>query len=180
MSRHAAQDEQVREHANDVDRIQLAVHPDGQALPGELVDDVEHAILPPIVGAVLDEVIRPDMVRALRPKPDAGTVVEPEPPPLWLSGRNLQPLPPPDPLHPLAVDLPARMPQQRRDPAVAVAAILGGQRDDIGGEPHLVVGRAWRLALRGAVLAENLAGPSLGHTELGNHVLHAGTATRGA
>ena len=29
---------------------------------GELVDDAEHAELPPVVGAVLDEVVGPDMV----------------------------------------------------------------------------------------------------------------------
>ena len=71
MPGHAAQDEQVREHANDVDRIQLAVHPDGQALPGELVDDVEQAELAPVMGALLDKVVGPDVVGALGAQPDA-------------------------------------------------------------------------------------------------------------
>src|SRR4051794_25636744 len=43
VARHATQDEQVREHVDDVDGLELASDPDGQALVGELVDDVEHA-----------------------------------------------------------------------------------------------------------------------------------------
>jgi hypothetical protein len=42
---HPAQDEQVREHVDDVDRLELAGDPDGQALVGELIDDVEQAEL---------------------------------------------------------------------------------------------------------------------------------------
>lgn len=45
MARNPAQDEQVREHIDDVDRFELAGDPDGQALMGELVDDVEQAEL---------------------------------------------------------------------------------------------------------------------------------------
>ena len=41
-------------------------------------------------------------------------------------------------------------------------------------------GRLGDLALRGAVLSENPAGPPLGHAELGHHMLHAGPATGGA
>ena len=40
-------------------------YPDGQTFVGELVDEVEHAILPPFVRAILDEVIGPDMVGPL-------------------------------------------------------------------------------------------------------------------
>ena len=64
---HAAQDEQVGQHVDHVGRFQLAPDPDGQALVGELVDDVEQPELAPIMGAVLDEVVAPDMVRPLRP-----------------------------------------------------------------------------------------------------------------
>lgn len=71
MARHTAQDEQVRQNVDDVSRIEFAVNADRQAFPGELIDDVEHAELPAIVRPVLDEVIGPDMVGMLRPKPDA-------------------------------------------------------------------------------------------------------------
>src|SRR5205823_8282817 len=39
----AAEDEQVRDHIDDVDRSEPAGYAYGQALMGELVDDVEHA-----------------------------------------------------------------------------------------------------------------------------------------
>jgi hypothetical protein len=45
---------------------------------GELVDDVEHAVFPAIMGAVLDEVVGPDVVGMLRPQTNAGAICEPE------------------------------------------------------------------------------------------------------
>ena len=75
MAGHATQDEQVREHVDDVDRLELAGDPDRQAFVGELVDDVEHPELAPVMRAVLDEVIGPDVVAVLRPKTDTGAVV---------------------------------------------------------------------------------------------------------
>ena len=50
---HAAQDEQVGQHVDHVSGSELAPDPDGQALVGELVDDVEHPELAAIMGAVL-------------------------------------------------------------------------------------------------------------------------------
>ena len=38
---------------------------------GELVDDVEHAELPSVMSALLEEVVGPDVVGALGPQPDA-------------------------------------------------------------------------------------------------------------
>jgi len=45
----------------------------------------------------------------------------------------------PDPLDPLVVDDPARLLQQPSYLAIAVAAVLAGQRDDVGGEPPAMV-----------------------------------------
>src|SRR3954470_15114852 len=53
-----------------------AIHADGQALVRELVDDVEQAELAAIVGALLDEVVGPDVVAVLEPQPNAGPVRE--------------------------------------------------------------------------------------------------------
>jgi hypothetical protein len=178
--RHAAQDEQVREHVDDVDRAQLAADPDCQALTGELVDDVEHAVLPSVVGPVLDEIVGPDVVRVLRPQPGAGSVVEPETALLGLPGRNFEPLPSPEPLDPLAVHHPASRLEQRRDPAIAVAAVPGCKGDDLGGQRRLIVGPSRRLALCGAMLPQNPAGPPLRHAELGDNMLHTGATTGGA
>ena len=180
MAGHAAQDEQVRERVDHVDGFQLASDPDRQAFPGELVDYIEHSEAPSVVGAVLNEVVGPDMVGMFRAKPDAGVLVAPEPPALGLLVRNLQPLASPDPLDPLAVHDPAGSMQHRRDAAIAVAAILSGERDDVGGQRRFIIRSCGDLALCGSVLAENKAGPSLGHVKFGNHMIHAGTATRGA
>ena len=109
MARHAAQDEEIGQDIDHVDGLELAGDPDRQALMGELVDDVEHAILPSVMGAVLDEVVGPDVVAVLGPQPDAGSVRQPEPAALGLLLGDLQPLAPPDPLDPLVVDQPARL-----------------------------------------------------------------------
>jgi hypothetical protein len=100
---------------------------------GELVDHVEHAVSPPVMGAILDEVVGPDVVLVLRPQTQARTIRQPQTTPFGLLVGDLQPLTPPDPLDPLVIDAPARIPQQSRDLAVAIPAILARQLDDIGG-----------------------------------------------
>src|ERR1700693_3267218 len=70
MGRNAAQDEQIREYVDDIKGFELAGDTDRQALPCELIDDAQHAELPAIMSAVLDEVVGPwlyvdDHVRAL-------------------------------------------------------------------------------------------------------------------
>ena len=180
MTRHPAQDEQVREHVDDVDGLELASDPDGQALVGELVDDVEHAEPPSVVRPVLDEVVGPDVVAMLGPQPDARSVRKPEPSAFGLLPRDLQPLASPDPLDPLVVDEPACSAQQLGELAVAVASVLPSKLDDVGAEPLLVVSTTRDLALRRAMLAERRAGATLGYAQLTANVLDADPATRGA
>src|SRR5215468_8756288 len=76
-------------------------------LMGELVDDVEHAKLPSIMGALLKEVVGPHVVRALGSEPNARSVIQPQAGALGLPRGDLQPLASPDPLDPLVVDQPA-------------------------------------------------------------------------
>src|SRR5680860_792978 len=90
------------------------------------------------MGSILDEVIRPDVIAVLRSQSDARSVIEPQPPAFRLPPWNLQPLTPPDPFDPLVIDQPARIPQQRRNLAVAVAAIETSEFNDVGGQPLLV------------------------------------------
>ena len=180
MPGNAAQDEQVRERVDDVDGFEPARHPDGQAFVGELVDDVEHADPAPVVGAVLDEVVGPDVIAVLGPEADAGPVVQPEAAALRLPGGNLQPLASPDPLDPLVVDEPAGPAQQLGDLAIAVAAILPGQLDDVGCQPLFIFTALRDLALRRAMLAERRTGAALGDRQLPSNMLDAGAATRGA
>ena len=180
MRGNAAQDEQVRECVDDVDGFEPAGYPDSQTLVGELVDDVEHADLAPIMGAVLDEVVGPDMIAVLGPEPDAAAVVQPEATALRLPGGNLQPFASPDPLHPLVVDEPAGPAQQLGDLAIAIAAILPGQLDDVGGQPLFLVTALRGLTLRRAMLTERRTGAALGDGQLPSNMLDAGAAARRA
>jgi hypothetical protein len=133
------------------------------------------------MGAILDKVVGPDMVRALGPQPEAGPIRQPEPAAFGLLFGDPQPLTSPDPLHPLVVDHPARRgPQQLGDLAVAIAAVLPGERDDVGRELFLVIPAPRKLALCRAVLAERCTGAALGNLELVSDVLDADAATRGA
>ena len=120
------------------------------------------------------------MIAVLGSEPDAGSVSQPEATTLRLPGRNLQPLAAPDPLHPLVVDEPAGPAQQLGDLAIAIAAILAGQLDDVGGQPLLVVTALRNLTLRRAMLAERRTGAALGDGQLSSNMLDAGAATRGA
>jgi hypothetical protein len=146
----------------------------------ELVEHVEHPILASVMGAVLDKVIGPDMIALLRPQPNARSVGQPEPAALGLLMRDLQPLTSPDTLDPLVVDCPACLAQQLGDLAIAIAAVLPGKLDNIGGETLLVVTTARDLALRRAMLPERRTGATLGDMQLRSYLLNAGTATRGA
>ena len=70
---------------------------------------------------------------------------------------DLQPLPPPDPLDTLGIDLPALGPEQRRGPAIAIATVLHGEVYDGRSEGLLILSLHGTLALRRAVLAHNTA-----------------------
>lgn len=152
MARRSPQDEQVGEHVDDVDGLEPAADPDGDTFAGKLVDHVEHAVLSAIVGSVLNEVIGPDMVGVLWPQPDAGSVIEPEPPAFGLLLWNLEPLSPPDPFHPFVVHHPPSSMQHRRDPTIAIPAILGSKFDDVGAQSHFIFTGFESLALGGTVL----------------------------
>ena len=94
---------------------------------------------------------------------------------------DLQPLAPPDPLDPLVVDHPAGLVTQHlRDLAIAVAAVLSGQGNQIGRQPLFVWAAPRDLALRRAMLSERRTGAALGYLQLRSDLLDAGAATRGA
>jgi hypothetical protein len=180
VSGNAPQDEQIGQNVNHIDRLELAGDTDRQTFVGELVEHVEHSVLATIMGAILDEVIGPDMIALLRPQPDARSVGQPEPAALGLLMGDLQPLALPDTLDPLVVDCPARLAQQFGDLAVAIAAVLPSKLDNIGGETLLVLTTARDLALCRAMLPERRTGATLGDMQLRSDLLNAGTATRGA
>src|SRR6266404_1651655 len=61
----ATQDEEGQ-NVDHIDRLELAGDTDRRAFMGELVEHVEHPILASVMGAVLDEVVGPDMIALLR------------------------------------------------------------------------------------------------------------------
>ena len=97
-----------------------------------------------------------------------------------MPGGDLQPLASPDPLDPLVVDQPARPAQQLGDLAIAIAAILPSQLDDVGRQLLFVLTAPRDLALRRAMLPESRTGTALGNRQHASNVLDAGAATRGA
>jgi hypothetical protein len=120
------------------------------------------------------------VIAVLGAKADAGAVVQPETTAPGLPGRNLRPLASPDALDPLVVDEPTGPAQQLGDFAIAVAAILTGQFEDVGVQPRFIVTALRNLALRRAMLTERRTGAALGDGQLSSDMLDAGAATRGA
>src|SRR3954467_2285599 len=93
---------------------------------------------------------------------------------------TLSPLAAPDAFDALVVHPPARIPQQGRDLAIAVAAVLACEFDQVGREGFLVIMAPRRLALGRAVLPERLAGAALGDAHRVHDGLDTGAPTRGA
>jgi len=62
VARRAAEDEQVLQNVDDVGRPEPAANADRQAFASVFVDHVEHPELATVMGAILDEVIGPDVV----------------------------------------------------------------------------------------------------------------------
>ena len=133
------------------------------------------------MGTVLHEVVAPDVVGMLGPQAHARAVGEPQAPPFRLFGRHLEPRTPPDALHPLVVDYPAGLnTQQLGNLAIAVAAVVPSQRDDVFGQSGLVPAPLRRLARRRTVLSESLTGTALRGAQLLSDMLDTETAARGA
>jgi hypothetical protein len=88
----------------------------------------------------------------LRTQANAGAVVEPQGTAFRLFVGDFQPLTTPDPLDALLVYRPSCTTKQHRDPAISIAAILAGKRDDVGSQCRFVIGCRWDPALRGTML----------------------------
>ena len=151
---------------------QLAV----EALAGELINDVEHAEGLAVMGAVHDEVVRPDVVPVRRSQPDAGPVIEPEPSPLRLLLWYFEPFTSPDALYPLQADGPTILLKQPVDAPVSISAEPGSQADDRPCQDIFIGSAPWQLALCRAVLAEHHASTALGHLQLADNMIDTATA----
>ena len=160
MARHAAQDEQIRQHVDHVDGLELPGDPDRQALVGELVDDVEHADTSVRRGCGPRRSRRTRRgcgARAaagcrIRPPARAGRA--------WVaSGGTFSPSRRQIRSTRLSLTIQPAARSSAADPAIAVAAVLAGQRDDVGGQPLFVVSAPRHLALRRAMLPEHRGRP---------------------
>ena len=74
----------IGECLDDANRVDPPRDSDRQTFAGELVDQRHQPQSPTIVRSAFDKVEAPDMIAMLRPQPDAGSIVEPEPTPRLL------------------------------------------------------------------------------------------------
>ena len=142
-------------------RPDTALHADRQGLPGVFVDQAEQAHRPTIMRPSGHEVIAPDVVRTLRPQPNAAPVVQPQPAPGPLLARHLQRLPAPDMFYPVTTHPQATAIDHDRDPAIAIATILAGEADDALGQQILIGPEDGPIALCAPGLAEDAASTAL-------------------
>ena len=84
MFRRTMTKEQLGENVKNLLTVELAPNMDGEALPAVLVNDSERAESFAVMGSVMNEVIRPDMIFMNGAQPQAGPVIEPETAPLRL------------------------------------------------------------------------------------------------
>ncbi len=169
-------DERIGKRIQHTLRVELSVDLDRQALAGVFIDDDQHPERLAIKGAILDEVIRPDVVRVHRPKPNARSIGEPQTPAPGLFHWHSEPLAPPYPIDALDVHHPTFSVQQRGDPAVAVTAVLLGKAGNRFGQRIFALSALPRLALGGAVLADHAARPAHRDAEALHHVVDTRTA----
>jgi hypothetical protein len=120
-------------------RSQPSGHDDRQAAACELIEHDEHAEGPAVLRALLDEVIRPDVVGSLGAKTDAGSVVQPQTAALGLLAWYFQPFPTPDAVDALDVDPPAFGDEHLANTAIAIAAVPGRQPDDSSRQRGFIV-----------------------------------------
>jgi hypothetical protein len=114
--------------------LQGSLNFDCQALPGVLLQDGKNFERTPIKGSVRHEIIGPYMIRPAGLQTNTRSVLEPQASAFRLFVWHFQTLLSPDPLNPLMVYLPSGVSQQRRDPAIPIAAILTGQQNDRPGQ----------------------------------------------
>src|SRR5271170_1042785 len=124
-----------------------------------LIDQIQDAHGPAVMRPCADELVAPYVAGVLRPEPYTRPIVQPQPAPRLLPLWYLEPFTTPDAFDPVFANPPACTLQQRRDPAVAIAAILAGKPDDGLGQCILVFARCRPVALRAAWLIDQSARP---------------------
>lgn len=170
----------VGHRLDDAKAVDPARDADGQAFPGELIDQSHEAESAAVIGLRLDKVVAPDMIAMLRPEPDAGSIVQPEPATRLVFPGYFQPLATPDPLDAITADLPTRLGQQRRDPTIAVTPVPRRQRDNRARQRIFIGSDDGRISLRSAGLVDDPAGMTFGKTILRPNAFNSLPASLGA
>ncbi len=145
-----------------------------------LIQDVQRPERPAIVRPMMNEVIRPDMVAIFGPETNARAIVEPKPAFLRLFHGHFEPLTSPQALDTLVVHQPTCIPQQSRNPTIAVSTILAGQLDYVCNQTILVSSANGQTSLCGSMLPQDTTNPSFRHPDVTTDVVDASTTTRGA
>lgn len=158
MLGNAAHQHDVGHRLEDTEAVDPARNPDRQAFAGELIDQRQQPELAAILCLGFDEVVAPHVIAAFRSQPDARTVVEPKTASRLVFLGNLQPLAAPDALHAVRANIPSGIVEQRRDPAIAIAAIFGGKRYDRSGQRIFARADNRRVTLRTTWLVDEPAG----------------------
>ena len=152
---------QFTERIEHISGVEPPFDPDSETLTGVLVDHTQHAEDLPVMGAILNEVIRPDMALVFRPEPDARAIIQPEPSSFGLLHWNLKPFTSPDAVDALLIHVPTIAPQQGRDPAIPISTMPRGKFDNGICQRLLVTTKRSWFALCGAMLADHAAGSAL-------------------
>ena len=165
--------EQPGENVKNLLTVELAPNMNGEALPAVLINDGEHAESFAVMGSVLNEVIRPDMILMNGTQPQAGPVIEPETAPLRLLAWYSQPFTSPEPFDPVETNAPPLTSQQPMNAAVTVSAILRRQGNDRSGQYIFARTAPWDLALGRTVLPQNAARSTFRHRQSVDDMLDA-------
>ena len=138
---------------------------DGVAPLRVLVQQGQHEELSAGECAVLDEVVRLHMVLPLCPQPDAGPVVQTEPPSFGLLFRHLQAFLTPDAFHSLVIHVPSFHLECSSYSWRSVPAVYTRNLDDPLCQRLLVVTDIRQVTLGCSRLPEHLARPPLGDAQ---------------
>ena len=95
-------------------------------------------------------------------QPNAESVVQPQ----SAFHCHFQPLPPPQALDSLVIHLPSGIAQHGRNPAIAIVTMLSSHLNHVGDQPILLSPPLQQLALCRTMVAQHLAGPTLGNPQL--------------
>jgi hypothetical protein len=132
------------------------------------------------MGLRLNKVVAPDMIAMPRSQPNAGAVVEPQPPSRLLPFGYFKPLTAPDPLDAITTNLPTSLAKKRVDPTIAVTPVLRRQRDYRSRQRIFISPGDGGVWLRPAWLADDPAGMAFRETVLLSNALDCLAAPLGA